>query len=97
MILHVTQAKHVHDYQIWLQFNNGIEGVLDLAQELWGSMFEPLKDKELFSQMTLDTELDTVVWPNGADLAPEYLHDLLQQSQRKNQLPNNLSASQAEQ
>jgi hypothetical protein len=83
MILHITQAKHMRDYQIWLQFNDGAEGVVDLAEELWGSMFEPLKDKGLFSQMTLDSELDTVVWPNGADLAPEFLHDLLAQSQEK--------------
>jgi hypothetical protein len=67
-MLHITQAKHAHDYQIWLQFNDGIEGVVDLTQELWGSMFEPLKDRQLFSQMALDSELDTVVWPNGADL-----------------------------
>ena len=44
-------------------------------------MFEPLKDLSLFSQVKLDTELDTIIWPNGADLAPEFLHELLQQSQ----------------
>jgi hypothetical protein len=81
MVLHITDAKYVHDYQIWLQFNNGAEGVVDLSQELWGDMFEPLKDKRLFSQIKLDSELNTIVWPNGADLAPEFLHDLLRQSQ----------------
>jgi hypothetical protein len=77
MILHVTDVKHLHDYQLWLKFNDGIEGTVDLAQELWGSMFEPLKDKALFGQVKLDHELDTIVWPNGADFAPEFLHDLL--------------------
>lgn len=67
-----------HDYQIWLEFNDGKEGAVDLSQSLWGSMFEPLKDQALFSQVQLDKELDTIVWPNGADLAPEFLHDLLQ-------------------
>ena len=81
MILHVTEAKHLHDYQIWLKFNDDAEGIVDLSKELWGGMFEPLKDLRLFSQVKLDTELDTIVWPNGADLAPEFLHELLQQSQ----------------
>lgn len=81
MILHITDAKHLRDYQLWLKFNDGSEGVVDLAQELWGGMFEPLKNQTLFSQVRLDKELDTVAWPNGADLAPEFLHDLLKQSQ----------------
>ncbi len=78
MILHVTDAKHLQDYQLWLKFNDGSEGAVDLRKELWGAVFEPLKDVNLFSQVKVDTELDTVVWPNGADLAPEFLHELLQ-------------------
>jgi hypothetical protein len=80
MILYITEAKYLRDYQVWLKFNDGTEGMVDLAQELWGTMFEPLKNLNVFSQVKLDTELDTIVWPNGADLAPEFLHDLLQQS-----------------
>ncbi len=78
MILHVTDAKHLKDYQLWLKFNDGTEGAVDLSKELWGAVFEPLKDVKLFSQVKIDIELDTIVWPNGADLAPEFLHDLLQ-------------------
>lgn len=78
MILHVTDAKHLKDYQLWLKFNDGAEGAVDLSKELWGAVFEPLKDVKLFSQVKVDAELDTIVWPNGADLAPEFLHDLLQ-------------------
>jgi len=81
MILHVTEAKHLQAYQVWLRFNDGVEGTVDLRKELWGAMFEPLKDLSLFSQVKLDTELDTIVWPNGADLAPEFLHELLKKSQ----------------
>jgi len=81
MILHIIDAKHLQDYQIWLKFNDGAEGAVDLSKELWGTMFEPLKNLDLFCQVKLDTELDTIVWPNGADLAPEFLHELLQQSQ----------------
>jgi len=78
MALHVTDAKHLKDYQLWLKFNDDTEGAVDLSKELWGTVFEPLKDVKLFSQVKVDTELDTIVWPNGADLAPEFLHDLLQ-------------------
>jgi hypothetical protein len=37
-------------------------------------MFEPLKDENVFAQATIDPELETVTWPNGADLAPEFLY-----------------------
>ena len=77
MILHITEAKYLQDYQLWLRFDDGSEGIVDLAPELWGDMFEPLKDKTLFSQVKLDKVLKTVGWPNGADFAPEFLHGLL--------------------
>jgi hypothetical protein len=78
MILHVTEAKYLKDYQLILEFNDGVKGIVDLSQELWGTMFEPLKDKVLFSQVKLDKEIDTIVWSNGADFAPEFLHNLIQ-------------------
>jgi hypothetical protein len=80
-VLHVTAARYVGDYRVWLQFSDGTSGEADLSPALWGPMFEPLRDKELFSQVKFDPEMDTIVWPNGADLAPEYLKDLaVQQS-----------------
>jgi hypothetical protein len=42
-------------------------------------MFEPLKDNALFAQATIHPELETVTWPNGADLAPEFLYQAAQQ------------------
>ena len=51
MILHITDVKHLQDYQVWLKFNDDLEGIVDLSKELWGSMFEPLKDLSLFSQV----------------------------------------------
>ena len=41
-------------------------------------MFEPLKDKALFSTVRLDATLRTITWQNGADLAPEFLLELLE-------------------
>ncbi len=77
MILHVIQAKYKKDYQIWLKFNDGSEGIVDLKDELYGEIFEPLKDSKLFKKFKIDKELETVVWQNGADFAPEFLRNRL--------------------
>lgn len=77
MILHVTNAQYVRDYVIWLQFNDGADGYVDLADELYGEMFAPLKDLMLFRSVHVDQELGTIVWDNGADFAPEFLHGRL--------------------
>ena len=42
MILHITDAKHLRGYQLWLKFNDGSEGIVDLVGELWGTVFEPV-------------------------------------------------------
>lgn len=57
-----------------MRFADGAEGEADLQDELWGDMFEPLKDKKLFAAFRIDPDLDTLVWPNGADFAPEFLY-----------------------
>jgi len=75
MIVHVKEAKYLHDYVIWIKFNDGIEGEVDLEQELTGEIFGPLQDKELFKSFRVDPLLETIVWENGADLAPEFLRD----------------------
>ncbi len=75
MILHVKEAKYLHDYVIWLRFNDGAEGMVDLKDELYGEVFEPLKDLERFRSFKVDLDLETIVWDNGADLAPEFLYD----------------------
>ena len=73
MLLHVTDAKYLRDYVIWLRFNDGADGEVDLEPELEGEVFGSLRDLEQFKKFRVDPELDTVVWDNGADLAPEFL------------------------
>jgi hypothetical protein len=75
MFLHVKEAKYLHDYVIWLRFNDGLEGEIDLEGELEGEVFGPLKDRSFFQKFHVDPELDTIVWENGADLAPEFLYE----------------------
>jgi hypothetical protein len=71
----VVEARYVRDFVVWLRFRDGTAGEVDLGPELWGEVFEPLRDVEYFKQFTLDPECETLVWPNGADFAPEFLHD----------------------
>jgi Protein of unknown function (DUF2442) len=75
MIPKVVEVKPLADYRLWLRFDDGTSGTVDMSAELWGPMFEPLKDKTLFAQATIHPELETVTWPNGADLAPEFLYE----------------------
>jgi len=79
MFLHVTSARYISDYKLWLEFNDGAKGEVDLADELSGEVFSPLSDLKAFKNFTLDDELDTIVWSNGADFAPEFLRGLLQE------------------
>jgi hypothetical protein len=74
MFLHITNARYLEDYKVEVSFNNGRKGIADLADALKGAMFEPLKNKSVFSRLVVDKELDTIVWSNGADLAPEYIY-----------------------
>ena len=77
MILHVNDVKYLRDYVIGVSFNDGVSGEVDLAAELDGEVFGPLKDISLFKTVRVDPFLCTVVWQNGADLAPEFLYDQL--------------------
>ena len=74
MLPHVTQARYVADYTIWVRFNDGVEGEVNLSSELQGPIFEPLKNLEVFCQFSVHPELRTLVWSNGADFAPEFLY-----------------------
>jgi hypothetical protein len=71
----LESAEYVGGYRIRLRFADGCAGEIDLEGELWGEVFEPLKDASLFRQFRLDTELNTIVWDTGADLAPEFLYE----------------------
>ncbi len=73
-LLDVVDVRHVRDYVVWLRFEDGTEGEVDLRSSLRGPIFEPLRDVEYFKQVRVDPELGTIVWPNGADIAPETLY-----------------------
>ena len=74
LLLHVVSVEYLDNYQLKLTFNNGIEGTVDLEQELYGEIFEPLKDKSLFQKVFVTSR--TIEWSNGADFAPEFLFEI---------------------
>ena len=77
MLHRVIDARHAGGHRVWLRFEDGLSGELDLSSELWGTMFEPLKDVATFSKLRVDADLDTITWPNGADLSPQWLYEEL--------------------
>ncbi len=77
MIPRVIRAQYLGEYKIHLRFADGTEGDVDLQDELYGEVFEPLKDKELFRQFSIHPEFQTLTWSNGADIAPEFLYNKL--------------------
>jgi len=76
-MINVTEGRYLHDYVLWLRFSDGAEGEVDLAHELTGKIFAPLRDQKVFARVSVHSELRTITWPNGADFAPEFLHSLI--------------------
>ena len=68
-------AEYLNGYRLRLTLEDGRVGELDLEDRLWGEVFKPLRDIAQFKSLRIDPELRTVVWPTGADLAPEYLYE----------------------
>ena len=76
MFLHVERLEYLEAYKLRLTFNNQVTQDIDLSTEIYGEIFEPLKDIEYFQQVGLNPETKTIEWPNGADFAPEFLYQL---------------------
>jgi hypothetical protein len=68
----VVRVVHAGDHRLRLRFSDGLEGTVDLRSALRGPVLEALRDPAVFAQARLEGA--TVVWPNGADWAPESLH-----------------------
>lgn len=78
----VVGVAVVGDYKLRLLFDDGTAGDVDFSSTDWKGVFEPLRDPKYFATVKVDPEAATIVWPNGADLAPETLY----QEARKNPL-----------
>ena len=76
MILRICEVRACGPHSLRLAFNDGTTKQVNVRPLLDGTIFEPLRDPTYFARVTLDSICGTVVWPNGADFAPEALHDL---------------------
>ena len=77
-ILRISSIQYRGGHRLYLEFNNGDAGEIDLSSDLEGPIFQPLQDPKVFASVRL--EGGTIAWPNGADLAPEYLANRLVES-----------------
>ena len=71
----MSNFEIVGDYILRVWFDDGSEQVINFEPILYGPLFEPLRDLELFNQVKLESDLGTLVWPTRADIDPNVLHD----------------------
>src|SRR6266508_192411 len=74
-IFRVTAFEVVAPYTLRVRFDDDTEQVINFEPILAGELYRPLRDLTLFNQVRIDPEVDTIVWPNGADFDPATLHD----------------------
>lgn len=76
MLPDIVAAKPLELHRLHLRFDDGAEGVVDVSELVpFEGVFAPLRDPEVFARVSVDPELGTVVWPNGADLDPIVLYE----------------------
>jgi tRNA U34 5-methylaminomethyl-2-thiouridine-forming methyltransferase MnmC len=67
------------DFELSVTFDDGTRGIIPLRDQLFGPVFEPLRDPAVFQQVFVD-EFGAIAWPNGADLAPDSICERLRTS-----------------
>ena len=75
----VVEVVPLPNYRLRVRFDDGTEGIISLEEQLFGPMFEPLKEVSFFERVAID-KFGVICWPNGADLAPDALYDDLRSS-----------------
>ncbi len=79
---HLIRAEALGAHRLWLSYDDGRQGEVDLSGELSGAVFEPLRDVEFFKRFTLNRDFHSLEWPNGADFAPEFLLSKLDEARK---------------
>ena len=75
MLKDVVQVECLNDYRLRLHFEDGVQGIVDVSELVqFTGVFAPLKDKAYFAQVSVNADIGTVCWPNGADLDPDVLY-----------------------
>lgn len=75
MLFDVIEVKLVKNYILFLRFEDGKEGYIDISKVVsFEGVFSKLKDMDYFATVQLNKELGTIIWNNGADLSPNFLY-----------------------
>ena len=74
-IYRVCSFEIVSAYTLRVRFDDATQQTIDFRPILAGELYGPLRDLELFGRVRIDPEVETLVWPNGADFDPATLHD----------------------
>ncbi len=74
-IFRVTSFENVGPHKLRVSFDDGVQREIDFSSVLAGELYSPLLDLDVFNRVELDSEIGTLVWPNGADFDPATLHD----------------------
>ncbi len=89
----VTSVEYVSGYKLRVGFEDGSVRLVDLAKELDGEIFTPLKDLRVFQTARLNADVDTVVWSNGADMSPDFLYEIGQPVKTKSRVVHHVAES----
>jgi len=74
-IYRVVSFEILKPYTLLVRFDDGTEQEINFEQVLGGEMYRPLRDLDLFNKVKIDPEVNTLIWPNGADFDPDTLHN----------------------
>lgn len=71
----ITEVKALDGYRVWIRFDDGVQGEVDLYDLVGKGVFAAWNDPEEFKKVFIDPESHTLAWPGGIDLAPDALYE----------------------
>lgn len=74
----VVKVRALPGFRLEIEFEDGVAGILDYSDVIWGPVFEPLRDPARWAEVGINDE-GVVCWPNGADLAPDAMYERLKE------------------
>jgi hypothetical protein len=78
MLKDVVEVRPLGDYRLYLRFEDGVAGEIDVADLItFDGVFAELKDGRRFARVKVNPDLGTICWPGGADLDPDVLYALV--------------------
>ncbi len=72
----VKKVNYLNDHKLKLTFENDIIKFVDLKNHLNGDVLKPLKKIDYFKKVKVNSDIDTIVWPNEADFSPDFLFEI---------------------